>query len=157
MRRWSRHSNLCPSSPSCRRVSATPALLDLYRATHYDVRMPGGKRVTLRIGDQIPRALLDWAKDARSLVIVSASNPESRALPVMENRQRMRALLDRLSVSRKQILAGVGHIPGQGWRESFLVIAGIAIQEADLLAVEFGQNATVVADGHSHVARLRIY
>lgn len=127
-------------------MSAPSALHDLYLASHYDVRMPGGKRVTLRVGQAVPLVLVDWTEDNWPLVFVSACNPQSRNLPAKVNRQRMRALLERLGAQRTRVLAGAGHIPGQDWREPSLLVAGLTIEQADAIAFDFDQNAILIAD-----------
>lgn len=137
-------------------MNAPAELLELYRVSHYDVRMPGGKRVTLRVGDQVPFALADWANDTWPLSFISACNPRSKKRPAKENRQHMRALLDRLALQRTRVLPGVGHIPGQNWREPSLLVAGLTIEQADSLAFNFDQNAIVIAHKGDHVG-LRIY
>lgn len=137
-------------------MSAPSALLDLYLASHYDVRMPGGKRVTLRVGQAVPLVLVDWTKDNWPLVFVSACNPQSRKLPAKLNRQRMRALLERLGAQQARVLAGAGHIPGQDWREPSLLVAGLTIEQADSLAFDFDQNAILIAD-KVDLLELRIY
>lgn len=126
-------------------MKATARLLNIYRETHYDLRMPGGNRVTLRVGNRVPQCLLEWANGAWPLVYISACNPRSVRLPKQINRQRMRTLLHRLSLQSVRVLAGVGHIPGQGWRESSLLVVGLTMEQTDLLAIEFAQNAVVIA------------
>ena len=135
---------------------ASTKLLNLYYATHYDVRMRGGKRVTLRVGDQVPLSLIGWANDTWPLVFISACNPQSIKLPAQENRQRMNDLLERLGEMHARVLPGAGQIPGQDWREPSLLIAGLTIEGADSLAFDFDQNAILIAHKGNQIG-LRIY
>lgn len=137
-------------------MNAPADLLDLYRATHYDVRMPGARRVSLRVDGRVPLAFIEWANDTWPLSFISACNPRSTRLSAKENHQRMQALLKRLRSQQASILAGVGHIPGQPWREPSLLVAGLTIEQLDSLAIDFDQNAIVIARNGDHVG-LRIY
>lgn len=130
-------------------------LVSLYRAAHYEVRLPGGERVALLIGQPCPPALIEWSSD-RMLACITAYNPQSRSLPAVENRQRQRDLFALLKASGANILPAVGRIPGQSWREPSLIADGIALASIDALARRFDQNAIVIVD-NSQSARLRIY
>ena len=152
----SKHLNLYPSTSSCRAVNSPAALLELYRNTCYDIRMSGGKRARLRIGEPVPSALINWANDTWPLFVVSACNPQSREFPAKENRLRMRMLRNRLASLPARLLPGVGHIPGQDWREPSLLVAGLNVENADSLAFKFNQNAIVIAR-NNHSVSLRIY
>jgi hypothetical protein len=131
-------------------------LLDFYRQTSYDVRLPGGARASLRIGKPVPESLCLWARRDWPLLFISACNPHSKPLPADENRDRTRTLLSRLDRSRLRRLVGVGRMAHQAWREASFLVAGLSLELADRLAVEFGQNAIVVAVNPIST-RLRVY
>lgn len=131
-------------------------LVDAYRATSYEVRLPNGARATLHIGKPVPEVLSSWAGRDWPLVFLSACNPRSRILPPVENRNRMRAMNARLDQHGIRKLLGVGRIADQSWRETSFLIAGLSLQAADRLAIEFGQNAIVLAVDLKST-RLRIY
>ena len=93
-------------------------LVEAYRATFYDARLPNGIRAALRIGRPVPEVLSAWAGRSWPLVFISACNPHSKVLPVTENRNRMRAMMARLDQPGIRKLLGVGRVPDQPWRES---------------------------------------
>ncbi|MEO8460305.1 MAG: DUF3293 domain-containing protein [Dokdonella sp.] len=129
-------------------------LIALYRAAHYEVRLPGGERVALLIGQPCPSALIAWSA-GRTLACITAYNPQSRSLPAVENRQRQRELFTLLDASGAKALPAVGRIPGQPWREPSLLATGVELASIDALAHRFEQNAIVIV-GESQKARLRI-
>jgi hypothetical protein len=136
-------------------VTGPAEWIDLYRRTSYDVRLPGGKRTTLRIGRHVPWAINKWAAESWPLAFVSACNPRSEVTPAADNRQRMRAICGRVRKSCR-VLPAVGHSQDPRWREASLLLAGLDMTSIDALAREFDQNAIVtVASGQP--AALRIY
>lgn len=68
----------------------------------------------------------------------------------------MRAMISKLEQHGIRKLVGVGRIPDQSWRETSFLIAGLSLQAADRLAIEFGQNAIVLA-ADPKSTRLRVY
>lgn len=137
--------------------AGTPqSLVALYRETHYDVRLPGGMRCTVRIGQTPARQLQEFLALAESTFLVSACNPWSSPLTAIENRRRMRELLLLAKSQRLQYLSGVGHIPGQAWREPFLLLADTSARSIDDIASHHEQNAVVHLQA-GQPARLRIY
>ncbi len=137
-------------------IQAREDLFDLYCRSRYDARLPGGERATLQIGELVPEALRSWVGNDWPLLFISACNPHSRELQVKANRRRMQALLARLDQTHARRLVGVGHVSHPSWREPSLLVAGLPLKTADLLAQEFGQNAIVVATNTMR-AKLRIY
>jgi hypothetical protein len=137
-------------------LSSPTQLLDIYRATSYDVRLPGGARTSLRIGKPVPEALRLWVRRDWPLLFISACNPHSKQLAADDNRDRSRTLLDRLDRSHLRRLVGVGRATDRAWREASFLVAGLSLEAADRLAVEFGQNAIVVAINPVST-RLRVY
>ena len=131
-------------------------LLDLYRETSYDVRLPGGTRSSLRIGKPVPEFLRLWGRRDWPLLFISACNPHSKQLSADDNHDRTRTLLSRLDRSRLRRLVGVGRLANQAWRETSFLVAGLSLESADRLAIEFGQNAIVVAVNPLST-RLRLY
>lgn len=131
-------------------------LIQLYRDTHYDVRLPGGHRATVSVGQPIPAPLREFLGNAADAHLVSACNPFSVPTCTNKNRQRMHELVGLAKASNQPVLPGVGHIPGQAWRESFLLLANLDVEMVDAIARRFEQNAVVrlLAD---QAVRLRIY
>src|SRR5690606_10989220 len=123
------------ASRPCRHEPAVPVtetaarLLAAYRATRYDVRLPGGRRCTIRIGRACPARLAAPLAAAGFLAIVSACNPRSRPLAAHRNRRRMRALAARLLAQGARCLPAAGVLGD--WREFSLCVSGIALDRLD--------------------------
>ena len=128
-------------------------LIRLYLETSYDVRMHGGRRIALRIGDQVPGALRALYADDAFATIITACNPHSQPLDARSNRVRQRRLRDELEQLRAPLLAAVGHLRAERWREPALCVTGLDAATIDCLARRHAQNAVVVLATH---ARLRI-
>ncbi|MGB0133705.1 DUF3293 domain-containing protein [Dokdonella sp.] len=132
------------------------ALVDLYSRTRYDLRLPGGSRTTVCIGHSCPATLRGFLADTLSAFLISACNPHSVPLDIKTNRKRMQQLLQRLKAANPPRLPGVGHIPGQPWREPLLLVAIPDVKAIDGIARQFGQNAIIHLQAN-RPARLRIY
>ncbi len=134
-------------------MPAPDALIRAYLATRYDVRLVGGRRVSLRIGDAVPSILRDGGTGFRCAAIITACNPRSERLDAGANRLRLRRLREDLERLDARCLAAVGHDRSQGWRETSLCVMGPAIATLDELARRHAQNAIVVL---AREVRLRI-
>lgn len=133
------------------------ALLALYRACHYAVRVPGGQsRATLRIDEPVPGVLNDWLGTAPFGAFMTAHNPRSLPRPAADNRTAQRTLLAAIRAAGARTLPGVGRIPGQSWREPSLFVAGLDIATVDALAQRHAQNA-IVLGWRGGIAQLRTY
>lgn len=133
------------------------ALLALYRASHYEVRLPGGRtRATLRIDQAVPPPLCDWLGAAPFGAFITAYNPRSTQQPAALNRAAQQALLAAVRAAGGRALAGVGRIPGQPWREPSLFVAGLDLAAVDALACRHSQHAIVLAHRNG-LAQLRCY
>lgn len=125
------------------------ALHRLYLASHYEVRLPGGRtRATLRIGSRLPRELDAWLGQAHVGAFITAWNPRSTACPAAQNRIAQHALLAAVRRHGARVLPGVGRLPGQSWREPSLFVAGLDLAQIDALACRHSQNAVVLAHRH---------
>lgn len=134
----------------------TDALLEVYRAAHYDVELADGTIATLRVGHQPPPAVVEWIGADAFAVYLTACNPGSQPLPEASNATRMTALRNRLRELEARWLEGRGHMPGDAWSEPSVLVTRAPLTVVDRLARAFGQNAVV------HVAldaraRLRVY
>ena len=132
------------------------ALLASYRDTHYDVAMPDGHTTTLRVGRPACADILAWMESLPFAAFIGAANPHSRLLADTDNMLRHAALQSRLRSMPCRFLPGLGHVPGQAWRENALMVAGLDLRMLDALAGEFGQNATLMVP-RTGLARLRIH
>lgn len=131
-------------------------LLALYRATHYDVRLPGSRRVRLRVGACCPAALSAVFPPQNPCALITACNPWSQPLDAAANHRRNRELRAALRGVSTRVLAAVGRIPGQYWREPSLLVAGMPLTALDDLARQFEQNAIIYFISREPV-RLRLY
>lgn len=133
------------------------ALLALYRACHYAVRVPGGhSRAVLRIDEPVPGVLCDWLGPAAFGAFVTACNPRSQPQPAARNHAAQRLLLTAIHAAGARALPGAGRIPGQPWREPSLFVAGLDLAAVDALAQRHAQNAIVLA-WRGGIAQLRTY
>ena len=115
------------------------ALLEAYRSTRWVVEAAGGTLVFRMDGDLDLCARLG----ARTVAIVTASNPASRPLDDADNDAGNRRLADRLRE------AGLRHVPCVGigqdsaWQEASFAVLDCDRATATSLGVHFGQNAVV--------------
>lgn len=128
-------------------------LVALYRGTRYDVRLPGGARVTLRVDAAPPDAFVQWLAGA-AYTFITAYNPRSTAQAAIVNRAAQRCLLADLVGAGARVLPGAGC--GDGWREASLVAAGIELATVDALAARYAQHAVLVGRGDAPI-ELRCY
>ncbi|MBL0163130.1 MAG: DUF3293 domain-containing protein [Xanthomonadales bacterium] len=136
-------------------MQSAAQLLTAYLDTRYDVRLPGGRRACLRIGESVPEPVREWVGRDWPLLCISACNPHSQRLSPTANRIRTRQLLRVIQADGHRTLHGVGHVPGQVWREASIFVAAVSTHQADELAREFEQKAIVMAD-EGKCVRLRL-
>ena len=129
------------------------ALVALYRATRYDVRLPGGARATLAVDAAPPAAFVRWLGDA-PYTLITAYNPRSTPTPAAANRAAQHRLFADLAALGARVLPAAGR--GDGWREASLVAAGIDLAATDALAARYAQHAVLVGHGAAPV-ELRCY
>ncbi|MEZ5461707.1 DUF3293 domain-containing protein [Dokdonella sp.] len=132
------------------------ALLGPYLDTHYDVRLPGGARATLRCGQRVPDSVIEVIGRTSDAFLITACNPRSKRLSNAENRLLMQRLLQQVNSAGCQCLPGVGHVPGEAWREPLLLLSAIDVDFVDEVARRFDQNA-IVSLRPGQPTRLRIY
>jgi hypothetical protein len=132
------------------------ALLTLYRESHYDVLLSRGRIATIRIGERAPATLVRWIGDAAIAYYLTACNPRSISLTAEENEARLARLRADLDARRVAWLEGVGHIPGESWREQCLFVRAIGEDEVADIARRYEQNGIVLARAHG-VSTLRVY
>lgn len=138
-------------------MAIAAALLQLYRDTHFEVRLPSrAGRSCLRIGQPLPETVQAWLGDAPLCAFITAYNPFSQAQAAALNRAAQHALLRLLKNLQARWLPAVGRIPGQAWREPSLLVADLALDRIDALAWHHSQNAVVMAHRQAAV-QLRIY
>jgi hypothetical protein len=143
-------------NPAADTPARVNALIALYRESRYDVEMPRGGPVTLRVGAIAPAAVKRWIGQDRIAFYMTACNPRSTSLTKEENEIRLEALRAEIRARGCRWLEGAGHIPGEAWREECLLVSGIDEGEADALARRHDQNSIVVVPTEATVT-LRIY
>ncbi len=121
------------------------ALLTLYRESHYDVSLSRNRVATIRIGEPASVALVRWIGGAGIGYYLTACNPRSTSLTVDENEIRLATLRAEFDARGLAYLEGVGHIPGESWRERCLFVRGIGEDDVTDLVRRFEQNSIVVA------------
>jgi len=131
-------------------------LLAAWYATHYDIRLPQGRTVTLRIGQPLPAVACEWLRTDPFGVFVTACNPRSQRLPEAENAARLATLRLGLGALACRMVEGVGHAPDDDWSEPGLFVAGLDLATVDALARTLAQDAIVLAPAQGAV-RLRLY
>ncbi|GJL81946.1 MAG: hypothetical protein DHS20C01_15800 [marine bacterium B5-7] len=121
---------------------------DLHRvfmSTRYTV-MLDGQTCDIRIGEKLPPALEDFLHRVgqSNWIYVTAWNPDSRQLSLDENRSAQARL--RRSVGYSELVLdgiGIGH---DGWKEESLFVAGVTLDQAATLGLEFEQLCVVVGE-----------
>lgn len=124
-----------------------PALLRAYEETHYCVNAatPDQAEFVLLIGAvSKPLAAVHKKSGVDCSAFVTACNPWSESLPDAENAIRQASLLQALRVRSLRWLDGLGQHPSNQWPgESSVLILGLSLAAAKVLAQEFEQNAFV--------------
>jgi hypothetical protein len=132
------------------------ALLALYRESHYDVELPGGGTVTLRIGANAAPEIARWIGATQTAGYLTACNPRSQSLTQSENEQRLDGLRQQVRERGGEYLEGAGYMPGEKWREPSLLVRGVGEGALDALAREHEQNGILIVPARGPVV-LRIY
>lgn len=132
------------------------ALLALYRESHYDVEIPGGGTVTLRMGANAPPEVARWIGANQTATYLTACNPRSQSLSPKENEQRLDRLRQQVREHGGEYLEGAGHVPGEKWREPSLLVRGIGEVALDALVREHEQNAILIVPASGPVV-LKLY
>lgn len=119
----------------------TPALLAAYRAAHYVVPL-GGRICRFQVDVDPPPVLAAWLAEHGPAGWLSAFNPGSRRLPLLENLARHDALWRRLRAEGYTALAGYAEDPAGEWPdETSLLVPAIELHPLHRVALDFGQLA----------------
>ncbi len=118
-----------------------------YEATHYEVGTGTPTSFVLRIGQlSVPAVRLLRERGAASGAFLTAANPFSRQLSESENAARNAALVQRAHELGLHQIPGVGRSADRTWEEQSVFLCGATVDQANLLADEFQQNAYVWVD-----------
>jgi hypothetical protein len=116
-----------------------PALLTAYRAAEYVIPI-GGRVCRFQVDRPTPPALAAWLAADGPAGWLSAFNPGSRQLPILENVARHESLWQRLQAEGFTALAGYAADPEGVWPdETSLLVPAMSLQRLNRLALEFGQ------------------
>lgn len=124
----------------------SPALLEAYRATHYQVRHPSGS-FTLHV-DQPSAELAHLLRESGQAcaAFLTACNPYSLPLGETENAAAQQRLVQELRQAGFDPIPAIGLDPSGAWQgeESFLVL-GLGLSEARAIGTRYAQNAIIWA------------
>jgi hypothetical protein len=117
-------------------------LLAAYRATEYRAVEIG---VVMRVDESCSALLNEYAKRrTNSAAFITAWNPNSKPLAIEENGARNKALAVELQRQQLSFVNGEG-VGASAWAEQSFLVFGVSMQEAQRLALAFGQNAFLFA------------
>lgn len=131
-----------------------PALLAAYRAADYVV--PVGTRVCrFRVDHPVPEPLAAWLLEHGSAGWLTAFNPGSRPLAILNNLQRHEALFQLLRGEGFEVFPGYASDPAGAWPdETSLLVPGIGLKRLHRVAKEFGQIAYLWLEPGRHARML---
>jgi hypothetical protein len=124
-----------------------PDLLQAYGETYYCVNdgESGQGGFVLRIGEvskQLAQTHQKYEVDCSAFM--TACNPWSEALPETENTERQDKLKQILRLRSLSWIEGIGQHPSNQWpAEPSVLVLGLSLAAAKVLAMEFEQNAFV--------------
>ena len=124
-----------------------PALVQAYRETHYTVIADPSDVVpfVLRV-DEVSKSLAVLHKEfsVDCSAFITACNPWSESLVDEENAKWMEKLRQVLRIRSLRWLEGIGQHPANQWPgEPSLLVLGLSLAAAKVLAQDFEQNAFV--------------
>jgi hypothetical protein len=131
----------------------SPEQLDAYKQTHYLVHddCGVGGSITLMIGVHC-EALANLHKKCGvdCSAFITACNPMSRALTDDVNAKRQRELISSLKSRSLRWVEGMGQHPTNGWPgEPSVLVLGLSLESAKVLAQDYEQNAFVWAGSNA--------
>ncbi|GMR16323.1 MAG: hypothetical protein BMS9Abin31_0650 [Gammaproteobacteria bacterium] len=106
-----------------------------------------------KIGEIAPTAINKLVTKEQPAAILTACNPQSQALSSKENESRNSELKLYLQQHNYSVLKALGQGSGKDWpaEESFFIL-NIQKQEAEKLAIDYGQYAYVWLEGKKPVS-----
>jgi hypothetical protein len=126
-----------------------------YRRTHYEVPLPGGELLVLRVDVASPALFAIHERCGVSCsAFLTAWNPRSERQSAERNAMANQELQQRLAALGLECWPGRGHDPGGDWpAEASVFVPGLGLAAACLLGRHYGQNAILHA-GDDAVPRL---
>jgi len=119
------------------------ALREAYLAAEYVLPL-GGRLCRFRAGAPPPEPLASWLDEHGPSGWLSAFNPGSRRLPILENLRRHQRLWERLRGLDVPAWVGYAVDPAGHWPdEPAFLVPGIGLPQLNHLALDFGQAAVL--------------
>lgn len=121
------------------------SLLQSYLTTDYRVALPGGKWLSLWIGERSRTLTALMARTrARHAAYLTAWHPRSRVQPRKMNEAAQRRLRSELLGRGYKVFSGVGVGADRKWQEPSLLVLGIDRAEAKRFGRRYRQNALLI-------------
>lgn len=127
-------------------MTLDPALLAAYREAEYVVYNADQSIVTRIDQPSAPLAELLAARGASAAVLLTACNPRSRELAIVDNIARQQELCDALRRLQLGWLNAVGRSADGRWQEASLLVFDLPSGQAMALCQHFEQHAWVRYD-----------
>ena len=134
-----------------------PALIKAYRQAEYEVQA-NPQHYILRIGE-VNHSLVERMKQDQvtTEAYLTAFNPHSQQFGLDENQPAQKQLLADLDLLSIHYLQGQGRDTAGVWpSEPSILALGITLQDAEILADRYGQNAFVWIDNLDGFVSLRL-
>lgn len=134
-----------------------PQLVRAYREAIYIVNSED-LAISLRVGEvNQDLASLMHSKEVVTAAILTAYNPYSEVMPNGENERLQSNLLDKLSQKSAHCMSAIGVDAKKEWDpEPSILALGVSLQDAELLADEYEQNAFIWINNADGFVSLRL-
>jgi len=134
-----------------------PKLIKAYRQASYVV-FEDDEEIVLKVGQVSPKLVSTMKKnEVNCAAFLTAYNPHSRPLELIANQQAQAKLLEQLQSLNINYLVGEGRDDSGNWKaESSVLALGISLQNAEILAQQFQQNAFVWINNLDGLVGLRL-
>lgn len=135
----------------------SPALIKAYRQAHYVVELPNSP-IVIRVGQVTPGlSKLMANENVTTAAFLTAFNPYSEEFNHIDNELAQQQLISDLSALKVSVIHGEGRDANGNWpAELSLLALGISLQDAEILADRYGQNAFVWIGNRDCVPNLRL-
>ena len=134
-----------------------PLLVRAYREAIYIVN-EGDEAISLRVGEvSHDLAKLMQSHAVQTADVLTAYNPYSELRPLEENESSQAGLINALSIKSKVCINAIGTDARGEWdSEPSILALGISLQDAEILADEYGQNAFIWVNNSDGFISLRL-
>jgi hypothetical protein len=143
--------------PNPNNRTIAPQLVRAYREARYSINH-NSSVIVLRIGE-VNSALVQLMRDRQvsTAAVLTAYNPYSESKSQAENALAQQQLLQALAKQGIATLSALGSDPNGAWEPETNVLAlGISLQQAEVLADQYGQNAFVWVNNTDGFVSLRL-